>query len=403
MIRLLQRLEGVPLLISEGKLRIITENVTLPLLLGQRDQIPNVPSMSMATKKSYIPASQKVAVINVFDSLVSKNASAGSGLTSYQQINKSISDALSIGATDIVFYIDSPGGEVAGLFGLTDRIRSLADAGINTIGFSDGMATSAAYAILAACKKSYTTASTISGSIAAIMTHAETSKADSERGITYTILRSKAEKALGDSHTPLNEAAIGKFQTILVSIDTLFNNDVVLSRPNLSVQAIIDMKGSEFMAEEALQLGLIDGIIPSLEAVFTETFSQTDLKGINMNLETLQAQLEASEETIASLQSQLSEAIITATTSERNRCLTLANNATVLHLGFDIALEHIKEGYSPELSLDSMTRLATKITELTATMSSNGLSPSLTGDSDSSEKVSSLASAYAAATGTKRK
>lgn len=402
MLRLLQRLEGVPLLISEGKLRIITENVTLPLLLGQREHIPDVPSMSMATKKSYTSSSQKVAVINVFDSLVSKNASAGSGLTSYEAINKNINTVLSNGATDIVFYIDSPGGEVAGLFGLTDRIRSLAAEGVGTIGFSDGMATSAAYAILAACAKSYTTASSITGSIAAIMTHAETSKADSERGITYTILRSKEEKALGDSHTPLNEAAIGKFQTILASMDTLFNNDVVLSRPNLSIQAIIDMKGSEFMAEEALQLGLIDGIIPSLEAVFTETYSQTDIKGINMNLETLQAQLKASEETIASLQSQLAEAAITATTAERNRCLSLANNATTLHLGMDIALEHIKEGYSPELSLDSMTRLATKITELTATMASNGLSASLSGDA-SSDHVSSLASAYAAATGTKRK
>lgn len=369
-LRLLGRITGTPLFIQEAKLRVITEAVAIPLMLGQRDTIDPSPSMSMATAKTEVNAPARVAVINVFDSLVSKNASAASGMTSYEGISAKIKRAVSEGATDIGFYIDSPGGEVSGLFGLTQEIRDLKARGISTFAFTDGMATSAAYAIFAACEKGYATPTAIVGSIAAIMTHMETSIGDAQTGRTYTIFRSKEEKALGDSHTPLSAEAKTKIENILASMDASFNNDVALSRPNLTVKAIINMKGSEFMAETGLELGLLDKVVTNMDAALNTHFSKPlASRGTRMTLEELQTKLAAAEATIAEMKTShevaLSAAIQTATTAERTRCLAVMDAAPTLRLDAGIARDHIEKGYTTDASLGMMTAIATAITDKT--------------------------------------
>lgn len=408
-LRLLSRIAGAPLFISEEKLRIITENVTLPIILGQRDQIADTPSMSMATKKSFKSASAKIAGIQVFDSLVSKNASAGSGMTSYESISAQIDAAVSAGASDIVFYIDSPGGEVPGLFGLTDKIRGLAEQGINTIGFTDGSATSAAYAILAACSTAYATPTAIVGSIAAIMAHVETSIGDATAGKTYTIFRSKEEKALADSHTPLTDLAREKITTMLASMDASFNNDVVLSRPNLSVKALVDFKGSEYMAKAGLDLGLIDKLVPSLDAALSDFFStSTKQRGtkmvastevITLSVEEMQAKLAITDQALAQAAVASELAVNAAIEGERARCLAILASKETLRLSDDIAVRHITSGYSQEMSLETMTEIASYKTDA-ALITPASLTPSLRGETPT-EKAGTLAAAYAAATGIK--
>lgn len=398
--RLLSRLEGTPLLISENKLRIITEAVTIPLMLGKFEEVSDAPSMSLATQKN-IPTSQTVAVIEVFDSLVSKNASAASGMASYEHISAQIDMAVKEGSTNLLFYIDSPGGEVSGLFGLTDKIRGLADKGITTISFTDGMATSAAYAIMAATDTAYATPTSLVGSIAAIMVHMETSKADEIAGRTYSIFRSKEEKALADSKTPLSETAKAKITAMLDSMDTAFNNDVVASRPNLSLQSIIDMKGSEFMAAEALTLGLIDNIVSGLDAVLKTHFSITPSKqkGTKMTLEELQAQLSALQGQMAQMQTDHAVALEAATIAERTRCTALLEAAATLKLPAELALRHINAGYSVDMAKEVMTDIATAKTEASAIDASTGLQSAAA--PGSANKTSELRSAYGMATGRK--
>ena len=383
-LRLLSRLEGACLLISEDKLRLITEKVTLPLFLGEAEQIEKLPanSLRIPRDKNSIPVSQgqqKLGVIEVFDSLVSKDASAASGMTSYQDIAMQIDRAVEFGYTQLVFNLDSPGGEAAGLFSLTDKIRKLASQGVRTIGYADGMATSAGYAILAACSEVYATETTILGSIAALMVHVDVSEKDKTEGKTYTIFRSKAEKALGDSHSPLTEQAVNKITTLLDTMDTAFNNDILKSR-GLSIDQIKSMKGSEFMAEKALELKLIDKIISG----FDETLELAckpktqNPKGGRMTLEeaeakivTLEAEKSAFETSISDLTTKLEAAqgiisagasfesqLSAALSAQKNEISAYLTTATTLRIDASKAVGILADSSSVSAALENMKVVA---------------------------------------------
>jgi ClpP class serine protease len=323
-------------------------------------------------------------------------------MTSYESIAENIDKAVSAGATDIGFYIDSPGGEVSGLFGLTSKIRSLVDSGIHTFGFTDGMATSAAYAIMAACQTCFATETAIVGSIAAIMVHMETSVADAMAGKTFTIFRSKSEKALADSHTPLDTTAIDKINTILASMDNSFNNDIALSRPNLSIQNIIDFKGSEFMAATALELGLIDKVVASLDTVLVSQFSNKQSRGISMTLEEMQTKLDALQVDKVAMEAAHAVALVEAVTAERARCTAILTAGATLKVASDLAMSNIEEGFSAETSLKIMTAVASATTMQNPISGAVGFVAAPEANADqSSVKKDTLASSYSLATGIK--
>lgn len=368
--RLLSRLAGACMFISEDKLRVITEQVTMPLVLGEVDAVQRLPADSLASHRSRGEAStQRVARIEVFDSLVSKSASAASGMTSYQSISAQIDHAVASGATAIVFDVDSPGGEASGLFALTDKIRKLSTQGVQTIGYTDGMATSAAYAIFAACQQTYATETAVLGSIAAIMVHVDASEKDKAAGITYTILRSKPEKALGDSHSPLDTKARGKFETLLDTMDTAFNNDISLSR-GVSVESIIALKGSELMAKAALDLGLVDEIVSGFDETLSLSFSK-NLEGGRMTLEEAEAKIVALEADKVALQASLTElsaqleqsgaaasGVATALNAQKAEFATLLTTAKTLRMDAAVAAEILAESDSISAAITTLKQVA---------------------------------------------
>lgn len=384
-LRLLSRLEGACLLISEDKLRLITEKVTLPLFLGETEQIEKLPANSLRIPRdrntmSVSQGQQKLGVIEVFDSLVSKDASAASGMTSYQDIAMQIDRAVEFGYTQLVFNLDSPGGEAAGLFSLTDKIRKLSSQGIRTIGYADGMATSAGYAILAACSEVYATETTILGSIAALMVHVDVSEKDKTEGKTYTIFRSKTEKALGDSHSPLTEQAVNKITTLLDTMDTAFNNDILKSR-GISIDQIKSMKGSEFMAEKALEMKLIDKIVSGFDEtlLLASSYKPTqNPKGGRMTLEEAEAKIvalevekDAFEETISDLNTKLEAAqgvisagasfesqLSAALTAQKNEIVTYLTTATTLRIDASKAVGILADSASVSAALENMKVVA---------------------------------------------
>ena len=410
-LKLLTRLTDQPLMISESKLIVITENVVIPLLLGNRDSIENLPSMSLARPsmrgETSAPA---LGVIEVFDSLVSKNASAASGMTSYESISNQIDSAITAGVGTLIFYIDSPGGEAFGLFPLTDKIRNLSSRGISTIAFTDGMMTSAAYAIGAACKKVYAVESSLIGSIACIMTHIDTSIKDKTEGKSYTILRSKSEKALGDSHTPLNEETLTKMRGMLASLDSMFNNDVVSSRKSLTLESVIALKGSEFLAETALELNLIDKVVSSFDSLLTDLTSPLtqNKKGTYMSDSpdtTVLMLLSEEKANTARLTAELNTltaelATIAGSTAAtaKSEIITLMETADKLRLPASMVIERLKADSSIEVSRAIMSAIAVH-TQPKLDSSSENLS-TLAAEIDA-DKTSTLRAAYAAATGTK--
>jgi ClpP class serine protease len=376
--RILMRALNTPLCISQLKMQIITERVLIPIILG--NSVPKEVQMDIS-KGSREPSqelnSRNTRIIQVFDTLFAKNGAGGSGATTYQDLSAQVHYAVDQGIRNIGFYIDSPGGEGAGLFALTDQIRNLRNQGIRTFSFSDGFATSAAYAIMAATEFAYSSENAVLGSIAALLVHVDQSVRDAQQGLTYTILRSKEQKALGDSHTPLSEEVKMKLEGLLASMDTVFNNDVLKGRPELTLQNILDMKGSEFVASEALERRLINGIVPSLDAAISE-FSRnistpTNRKGKpKMEGEELKAQLQTLQLENAELKTKLTSGIAEATKTERERCHGIVKASSTLGIKLDTALNHIEKGYSGESSLEIMTAIAEGAANSSAIQASTG-------------------------------
>lgn len=373
---LLSRLYGTPVLMAEHKFRVITEAVTMPLLLGQADQITRTPGGTNATTKEFLEEykmqGRRMFIIPVFDSLVSKEVNAGSGMTSYQLVNKQIDAAVHAGATDIGFYLDSPGGEPS-VFGLTEKIRQLPSRGIGTFSFCD-MACSAGYAIAAATQRIYSTKVASLGSIGAIMVHGEMSKKAETEGTTYTVMRSKESKALGDPYSALSAAAKAHFTSMLETLDTAFNNDVVLSRTELSLEAIIALKGSELIGEAAVKAGLADALVPNLEGALSAFLK--DSKTLNNNstkpevymsqdtdlasqLATAKAKIVSLEAEAAAVATTMQASVDTAVALETDRIMAVLNSAQTLKLSLGAAIKYSAAKYSAEVALEVMTDLAT--------------------------------------------
>lgn len=372
--RILSRLYNVPLAISQDKLDILSSQVTIKLLAGQTLSR----EVATPTVKATPDTEDKVAIIKVFDSLVSKGGAGESGFTSYESITRDIKSAIAAGVNKIGFYIDSPGGEAFGVFPLADFISNLPSVyGIETFAFTDGGMNSAAYAIGSAAQKLYAVESSTIGSIGTIMALIDVTKADEKAGYNYTILRSKEGKAIYNPHESINQEVIDKYTGMLEELDTIFNNNVSKYRPKLSVQDIIAMNGESFLATKALELNLIDSIVASFDEVLkTEVKSSSSLnkpRGNIMTLEEIKAQLAAKEQELATLQAQVTGTVAKAITDERARCVDILTAGNILKMSADQISKRISSGTSKEDSLDIFTAIAEAVGSASAIDTSTGI------------------------------
>jgi len=364
-LRILGRIYNTPLAISQNKFDIISSNVGIKLLSGE-----SIPSIE-PTKHKEPTVTSSVAVVNVFDSLVSKQGLGDSGFTSYEDLRKNIQSKLDNGAKKLVFNIDSPGGEVNGLFALTDYIFSLKGEGVETSAVIDGQGTSAAYAIASATGKIYATETSQVGSIATIMGLVDQTEMDKADGLAYYILRSKSEKALGNPHEKVTSEVLDKYQSMLMKVDSIFNEKVAKYRTNLSVDKIISLKGADFLAEEAKTLGLVDSIVSSIDAVVQQKGSNqstilTTSKGKTMTLEeALAKNVELSSE-LAEVKAKAEVIAKAAASEEQTRILGILNAASTLKLSSEIAVKRIKAGTSVEESVSLFEDIAEAVQKTTA-------------------------------------
>lgn len=376
--RVLTRLINTPLAISQDKLEILSSEVAMKLLAGT----PLSLGVAQPTQKAEAQSTSNTAIIKVYDSLVAKGGAGESGFTSYEGLKSKIQGAISNGASKIVLYVDSPGGEVAGLFGLTDFIASIpATYGVETVAFTDGYMTSAAYAIGSAAQKVYATESSLVGSIGVLMTLVDVTKADEQKGYTYTILRSKELKAVYNPHETISETALEKSKATLEALDSMFNAEVAKNRPNLSLEDIMNMKADSFLASQALELGLIDGIVASIDEITGTsnpssskglTTNSTSIKGEIMTLEEAKAKLAATESELTALKASASVAVADAVKAERTRCLDILAAGQTLKISAEQVTKRISAGTSKEDSLDVFTAIADAVGTNTAIDTSTG-------------------------------
>ena len=371
--RLLTRLINTPLAISQDKLEVISSNVSLKLLAGQAlDSGVAYPTDKTVTTEG------KTSVINVFDSLVSKGGAGESGFTSYSSLKGQVESAVAKGASKILFYIDSPGGEVSGLFGLSSYIASLPDTyGVETVAFTDGSMTSAAYAIGSAAQQVYATESSTVGSIGVIMSLVDVTEADKANGYSYTILRSKEDKAIYNPHEQISSAVIDKYSEMLAELDSLFNAEVAKNRPQLTLESIVNMKADAFLGNKALELGLIDGIVSSMDEVINLNLNSTTKRGDVMTLEELKAQLSAKDTELATLQASVTNAVNEAVKGERARCLDILAAGQTLKVSAEQVTKRISAGTAKDDAVDIFTAIAEAVGTATAIDTATGADASV--------------------------
>lgn len=179
---------------------------------------------------------------------------------------------------NIVLSFDTPGGIVTGVSEFADMVKSL---DTPTTGFVYGYAASAGYWIASAVDTLYMSKTAEVGSIGTVAIYEDRSEADARKGVKRFELVSNLSpnKRLGPD-TEEGKAATIK---ILDEITELFVGDVAAGR-NVSSEDVMSKfgQGSMFIGQEAVDLGMADGIttLQSLVTSLNNKQSHTNAEGL---------------------------------------------------------------------------------------------------------------------------
>lgn len=217
-------------------------------------------------EKPYALTASGIALLPVIGTLVQRGSwmDAESGLQSYDNVasllERSMSDP---DVRAILFEVDSPGGEVGGLFDLAGRIRA---ASKKKPIWSSAVesAYSAGYAILASGEHAYAALTGGVGSIGALMLHVDQSKRDSMMGYAYTYIASGTKKAEGNPHEPLSKGMLAWAQNEVNRTGELFARTVASYR-SIQVEDVLATEAGLLTPLEAVDGGYIDGVAGLLE------------------------------------------------------------------------------------------------------------------------------------------
>lgn len=377
---LIPRIINTPLAITAEKLSIITEEVAIKLLAGQEidRSSPSVDGFSSDKKK-------RTSVIQIKGSTVAKSGVGSSGITSYESIQRNIKNCVANGDTSILLHIHSEGGETAGLFPLTDYINSLSKQGVTVYGFTDTYALSAGYAILASCKKVFATRVAEVGSIGVIASLVDLTKKNELEGRSYTIIRSKPDKAVVSSVEPTSNKMLTVLQQKVDQMDSEFDSNMSRYRgKKLNEETIVSLKGKSIPAFEAVEIGLVDKIVLGIDEVIDlmdaktnegsvqpETNTNTSLyneeiKMADSTSNDVAAKLVALESELTTLKGSQNLAVTKVVEEERQRTLKILEAGKTFSVSQDLVLKAIEKGYSLDMVSDMFSTLKASADSATA-------------------------------------
>lgn len=179
--------------------------------------------------------------------------------------------------TGVVLDIDSGGGMAAGTPEAAERIYRFRDSGKPIVAVANSFSASAAYYLGAAAAKFYVTPSGEVGSIGALMMHQDISKMLEEIGVKVEIIRASdsENKARFNPFEPLTDDEREHAVMQLDTINARFLSDVERFRGMAAgTVARVSENGRTFLAEAALEAGLVDGV-RTLREVIAELEGET--------------------------------------------------------------------------------------------------------------------------------
>jgi signal peptide peptidase SppA len=253
------RVFGTPLMIARGKLEVIL-GVMAPRFAG-------MPLQPADTATDPVPQTaitgEGIAVVSVVGTLVSRSGylDAASGLLSYGEIGDAIASAMADASVrGVILDIDSPGGEVGGLFDLVERVSAIKAVTNKPLwAVANEGALSAAYALASTADRLYVTRTGEVGSVGVVAVHVDESGADTKAGLAWTFVFAGESKVDGNGHEPLSARARA---TIQADVDHLYAQlcGLVASNRGLTNEAVRGTNATVYRGELAIRAGLADRV-----------------------------------------------------------------------------------------------------------------------------------------------
>lgn len=272
----LARLAGRPLAIApralDGLLAASLPTDARPAALPiPRDAGPLVPG-------GYVVTNAGVAIVPIIGPLVSRGdwLSMLLGAPSYGEIADALAAAFADpNARGVLLEVDSPGGEIGGLFDLVDRIVALRTASGKPLwAVASESALSAAFAIASVAERLYVTRTAEIGSVGIVAIHVDESAADAMAGLKWTLIHAGARKVDGNPHEPLSGSARADIQA---DVDALHAELVGLVARNrgMSADAVGATEAAIYRGRRAVSVGFADqlGTLGQALADLTESIA----------------------------------------------------------------------------------------------------------------------------------
>jgi signal peptide peptidase SppA len=294
LMRLAQRITNTPLMIQPEKLDVILG------VVGNRIGLDVPPVTEAAVSQTRTPANTRtnIAVIPIYGSLVHRTMGldALSGLMSYEAIRRSFRAAMAEPDIDaILLDVDSPGGEVAGVFDLADEIFE-ARSKKRIYGIANESAYSAAYLLLSQAETVFTPRTGAAGSIGVIAVHMNQSGFDAKVGVQYTAIYAGKQKNDYSPHQALKPEVHARLQKSINGVYGLFTDTVARGRGS-TPDIFQATEAGIYDGDAAVKAGLADRVMSMNQALqFINADirqggrTMTDAKG--MTQEQLGAQLQ---------------------------------------------------------------------------------------------------------------
>ena len=292
----------------------------------------------------------------------------GGGAT-YEEIRSTFKAAIADDSVrSILFDIDSPGGEVAGLFDLVDEIYN-ARRTKPIYAIANESALSAAYAIASAADMIYLPRTAKVGSIGVMAVHMDQSEAEKKAGLKFTPIYAGERKNDFSPHSPLSKEAFEVAKASVNQTYDLFVETVARNTGN-SAKQIRDTQAAIYTGADAINHGLADDVFSYNQLI------QHIERGNSMSLKTDLRKLLAGKkpeeiaEAMAAVNFVPQDASATETAKE---ILGIAELAGVTDLSFIMGL--VNEGITPDKAREKIleAKADTANKQIFSTVSATGI------------------------------
>jgi len=198
------------------------------------------------------------------------------GITTYDDIADAAENAFAEpNVRGVLMEIDSPGGEVAGLFDLVDYLAALKATYSKPLwAVAREQALSAAYAIASVADRIIVTQTGEAGSVGVIAIHVDESAQDQMEGEKYSLIYAGAKKADGSRHIPLSPSAVSDIQADVDDLYAKFVGRVAKAR-SMAPQAVTATEAAIYRGKHAIDVRFADQI-GTLEGAHADLVASLD-------------------------------------------------------------------------------------------------------------------------------